>query len=120
MDASTIVYGLLLAVVGAATIVIVINIPFYCIRRRLLQRFAQLHCGKCQKPFGIESVRSGKDVSPFEEIWSDGKDHLIHNHPTCLSVVCSHCQRTWVLRHNSRGEQFGPELSVNEPKTAYH
>lgn len=117
MDASTIFYGLVLAVAGTAAIIVFPNIPDYFSWKRLLQRFAQLRCGTCEKPFGIETVRSGKDVSPFEELWRDEKNHFVHHHPTCLSVVCSHCQHSWVLRHNSQGEQFGPELFVNEPET---
>jgi hypothetical protein len=56
MDAPTIVYGLLLAILGTVAIILVPNIPFYFIRKRLLQRFAQLQCGKCQKPSALRWV----------------------------------------------------------------
>jgi hypothetical protein len=118
MSASTIVYALLVAIAGAAAIIIVPNIPFYFGRRRLMRRFAQLQCEACKKPFGLEAVRSGKNVSPFEELWSDGKDHHIHHHPICRLVLCPHCHHAWVLRHNRQGEKFGPEISIHEPKAA--
>lgn len=115
MDATTIVYTLLLAIAGTAAIILIPEIRAYFSIKRLLQRFAQLRCGACQKALGIEAVRTGTDISPFEELWSDDNRDFIHHYPTCVSVVCPHCQHRWVLRHNSEGETFGPELSVHEP-----
>ena len=117
MDVLAIVYSVLLAIVGTAAIIFIPNIPYYFIKRRRFRKFALLPCGTCQAPFGLEVVHSGEDVSPFEELWSDGKGGRVHHHPSCLSVVCSHCQQNWVLRHNSQGEWFGPEFSVVNPKT---
>lgn len=85
---------------------------------RLWKRFAALQCLGCSAAFGMDSVRAGRDVSPFEELWSDGVDHCIHVRPTCLLVICPACGHNYVIRHQNRGETFGPELSVQEPSAS--
>lgn len=115
MDGLTILYSVLIAIAGTAAIIIVPNMVGKFLRNRLWRRFANLGCPDCRLPFGIDALQSGTDDSPFEELWLDQHDELFHVHPTCRQVVCPHCHRTWVLRHQTRGADFGPELEVAEP-----
>ena len=114
MDAWTFFYALLLAIAATAALIVVPSILEYFLTRRLFMRFAQLQCASCHSPVGLEAVRSGKDVSPFEEVWGDGTDHFSYCQPTCRVVSCPRCKHNWILRYNGQGSQFGPEMSVTE------
>jgi len=119
MEFSTVVIAILLALVGTAALFLLGHIRHSSSRRRLWRRFSELQCGVCQRPFGLQAIEAAEDISPWEELWDDpdGGPVSIGCQPTCLSVVCPHCQRTWELRYNSQGEWFGPEFTVEEPET---
>ena len=112
MDALTILYSVLLAVAGTAALIIIPNLFGKNIERRLWQRFAHLNCPDCKVAFGIDAIQSGEDVSPTEELWEDNNGRTTGLQPTCRKVVCPGCGRNWVLRHQNRGANFGPELEV--------
>jgi hypothetical protein len=85
--------------------------------KRVFERFSRCNCRVCGTTFGAEAVQTGKDTSPMEELWSDGKDSFIHCFPTCRVVTCPSCGAFSEIRFNHQGPFFGPEVEVREPDT---
>ena len=80
--------------------------------RRAVREFARFPCPNCGAVLGGAAARTGKDVSPFEELYRDG-ERAWNCVPMYWKVQCGACAHEYVLRLNRRGgERCGPRLSV--------
>jgi hypothetical protein len=88
------------------------------LERRTFREMANCPCPACGQPLGFEAVQRGWDCSPWEELWSDGVNHLIHCHPVMREVGCVRCGQQCVVRLNRQGAFFGPRLSAGKGAAA--
>lgn len=109
-------YTLLIAVALTAAFIGITNVIGALVEHRQFTEFACLACPKCDAQFGLPAVIAGTDTSPWEELWSDGEDDLIHCHPTCRLITCPNCATDSEIRFQTQGDFFGPRLSVQDPE----
>jgi hypothetical protein len=111
----TFIYALLIAVGITALIIGIPQLVGALAQRRRFAQFALLRRPQCDTTFGRDAISNGKDTSPWEELWSDGKCDTIHCRPECRMVTCSQCSTVSEIRFQTQGDFFGPRLSVRDP-----
>ena len=84
--------------------------------KQVFREMGSALCPTCGSPLGVNEVSSGKESTPWEELWGDenDSDEFIHHYPRCRQVTCVNCKRLLEIRLNTEGESIGPRLSVRE------
>jgi hypothetical protein len=108
------VYAALIAVPLAALLLCGCALVNWLAQRRDLREMATFACPACSRPAGPAAIKAGRDISPWEELWTEQGGELVHCHPVCRSVICPGCGHSFVIRLNCEGQRFGPRLSVDE------
>jgi predicted RNA-binding Zn-ribbon protein involved in translation (DUF1610 family) len=110
----TFLYALLIAIGITALMIGIPELLGALAQRRRFSEFASLECPRCGAEFGRDAVSNGKDTSPWEEVWSDGKGHIVECDPEYRMVTCPQCSTESEIRFQTQGEFFGPRLSVRD------